>query len=505
MKGFTLTLLLAATLSAALTPIVRRAALRIGAVSNPGGRNVNDRTIPRLGGVAIFLAFWAPLIGLLLVDSTIAAFVRSESRRVAGLAAGALIMCALGVIDDTRRLRVWQKLATQLIAATIAFAAGFRIESIDLPLFGTLPMGIFAMPVTVAWIVGVVNAINLIDGLDGLAAGVVFFAAVTNFIVAYMTGFTLVATVTASMLGAVAGFWFFNFNPARIFMGDSGSYFLGFVLGTMSLAGAAQKASTAVSLLAPVIALGLPIVDTLLSMVRRVVEKRSIFTADRGHIHHRLLDMGLTHKRAVLVLYAVSALFMVASIAVSLGRSWQIGVAILAATATLFGVVRFVGYFDYIFTMTRQRAHLRGHDAEALRAALPRVLERIARCTNEDALWREIVVLCGEARLSSAELIATETTEAVVRQCGLAESGDLVSARFLLGSDDLARAALQVRWHSDLARVSPQAEILLQVIADALARGLERVGSEHAPLSPAPRSNPRPAQSPSSIALEEAR
>ena len=150
MKGFTLTLLLAATLSAALTPIVRRAALRIGAVSNPGGRNVNDRTIPRLGGVAIFLAFWAPLIGLLLVDSTIAAFVRSESRRVAGLAAGALIMCALGVIDDTRRLRVWQKLATQLIAATIAFAAGFRIESIDLPLFGTLPMGIFAMPVTVA-------------------------------------------------------------------------------------------------------------------------------------------------------------------------------------------------------------------------------------------------------------------------------------------------------------------------------------------------------------------
>ena len=160
-------------------------------------------------------------------------------------------------------------------------------------------MGVFALPVTVLWIVGVTNAVNLIDGLDGLAAGVTFFAAFTSFVIASISGSVFVALTMAALMGALVGFLFFNFNPARIFMGDSGSYFLGFVLATTALAGGGlqQKASTAVSLLVPVLALGVPIFDTLFSMFRRVLERRPIFSADRGHVHHRLLDIGLTHRR----------------------------------------------------------------------------------------------------------------------------------------------------------------------------------------------------------------
>src|SRR5262249_3320778 len=153
-------------------------------------------------------------------------------------------------------VRAMHKLFVQLAVAVIAFACGFRIEAVSLPLLGDLSMGIFALPVTALWIVGIVNAVNLIDGLDGLAAGVVFFAALTNFVVASIYGSVLPAVLMAAMLGAVVGFLFYNFNPARIFMGDSGSYFLGYVLATMSLFGSLQKTSTAVSLLVPVLALG---------------------------------------------------------------------------------------------------------------------------------------------------------------------------------------------------------------------------------------------------------
>jgi UDP-GlcNAc:undecaprenyl-phosphate GlcNAc-1-phosphate transferase len=478
MKGFVFTFVLATALSAALTPLVLRIALRLGAVSRPGGRNVNERAIPRLGGLSIFVAFWVPLIALLFIDSTVAGVLKLELRRVLGLAAGALVMCGLGLVDDLRRLRALQKLAVQILAAAVAFAAGFRIEAVVLPLLGPLQMGIFALPVTVAWIVGIVNAINLIDGLDGLAAGVVFFAGVTNFIVANMTDATMVATITASMLGAVLGFWFFNFNPARIFMGDSGSYFLGFVLGTLSLAGASQKTSTAVSLLVPVIALGLPIVDTLFSMLRRVLERRSIFSPDRGHIHHRLLDMGVTHRRAVLSLYGVCIVFAAASIAVSLGRRWTVGAAILAASVVLIGIVRFVGYFEYVLVLKQQRARLLSHDVEAFRAVVPPLIRRLTSCITEQEIWTSVDWLRREASIGAIE-IGEGSSDVRVERWGTATEDD-VAVTFPLGAEDRARATIRIHWRSESGSVSPQAEILLQVVADALAAAMERVGSRYA-------------------------
>ncbi len=261
MKSAVSALLIAIAVVAVLTPLVRLLAFRLGAVAHPGGRHIHKRSIPRLGGLAIMAAFFTPILVLMRLDPIIAEIMQKEAWRFVGVLGGGLAMCAVGVVDDTRGIRAIYKLFAQIIAALFAFRCGFAIHNVYVPFVGDLSMGAFAAPVTVLWIVGVVNAVNLIDGLDGLAAGVVFFAAITNLLVAWIGGSLFIALLSAATAGAVLGFLFYNFNPARIFMGDSGSYFLGFVLAVTSLL--SQKASTTVSLLAPVVALGVPIIDTL--------------------------------------------------------------------------------------------------------------------------------------------------------------------------------------------------------------------------------------------------
>lgn len=333
--------------SVLLTPLVARLGLKLGVVSHPGGRNIHDKPTPRVGGVAIGLAFFAPLVALFFVDSSVATTFRSETRRAVGLFVGGALICGVGFYDDARGLRALYKLYAQVVVAAIAFACGFRIEAVLLPFVGEISMGIFAAPVTMLWIVGLINAVNLIDGLDGLAAGVVFFAAVTNFFVAWMTSSIFVCLLMAATGGAVFGFYFYNKNPARVFMGDSGSYFLGYVLAVTSLTGASQKASTTVALIAPIVALGVPIFDTLFAMVRRILERRPVFSPDRGHIHHRLLDMGITHRRAVYIIYGFSVACAGLAIVISLGRSWAVGLALLGATIAVVFFVMFFGYMKY--------------------------------------------------------------------------------------------------------------------------------------------------------------
>ncbi len=487
MKAYVFAFVIAAVTCGILTPLVRRLAFRIGAVSGPGGRNVNERTIPRLGGIAICVAFFAPLLSLYFVESSVAHVFRAETIRAAGLFVGGVSLCALGVLDDTRRVRALYKLYVQLGVAILAFSCGFRIEVVHLPIFGDLSMGIFSLPVTIAWIVGIINAINLVDGLDGLAGGVVFFAALTNFIVAYMSGSIMVALVMASMLGAVLGFLFYNFNPARIFMGDSGSYFLGYTLATTSLLGSMQGASTAVSLLVPIIALGVPIFDTLFAMVRRVLERRPIFSPDRGHVHHRLLDMGITHKRAVLILYGLSVVFTIAAIGVSIGKSWQAGIAILAASVVLVGFIRFAGYFEYLHIIRRQKARLRTRDTELLREVIPHVPSMLMAARNEDEVWGAVRAIMKRADLAVIEVLVPpdskgEASLRFTREGGAPTDVELITARFPLGREDIARATLKFAWESDFGDVAPQTEVLLQVICDIVARELTRVGSAFAPL-----------------------
>jgi UDP-GlcNAc:undecaprenyl-phosphate/decaprenyl-phosphate GlcNAc-1-phosphate transferase len=485
MRSYVALFFVSALVSALLTPSVRALAIRMGAVSHPGGRNVNARAIPRFGGIAICVAFLVALGTLYLSEAGAAIVIHAQRRQLLGLVVGGIALCAVGVVDDAKSVRALYKLYAQIGAAIIAFACGFRIDAILLPYFGALYMGVFALPVTLLWIVGITNAINLIDGLDGLAGGVVAFAAITNLVLAHATGALFVEITMIAVLGSVVGFLLFNFNPARIFMGDSGSYFLGFVLGTMSLTGASQKASTAVSLLVPVLALGLPIVDTFLAVVRRVLERRPLFSPDRGHIHHRLLDMGLTHRRAVLTLYGVCVAFTAAAIGVSLGHIWTVGLALLVATVLVIGVVRFVGHFEYSLLLRRQMAGLRGQDTERLRRLVPEVPMLFASARTENDVWRALETVLERGRIATAELAAADGADAAITRWGedavLDGNDDTVSARYAIGPDAFARSELRFRWRNGAAEVSPQADVLLQIIVDVIAAALVRVGSTHAP------------------------
>jgi UDP-GlcNAc:undecaprenyl-phosphate GlcNAc-1-phosphate transferase len=492
MKAFLFAFVLAAVSSAVLTPVIRRLALRVGAVSLPGGRNVNVRQIPRLGGIAIAIAFLIPLLTILPAESVVAAALRAEWKRVTGLMLGAFIMATVGVADDTRSVRALHKLGFQVAAAVIAFAAGFRIEAVSVPFFGELSMGIFALPITVGWIVGVINAINLIDGLDGLAAGIAFFAALTNFVVAYVAHDTFVAALMVTTMGSIAGFLLFNFNPARIFMGDSGSYFLGIVLGTTSVIGAAQKTSTTVSILVPMLALGVPIFDTLFSIIRRFLERRPIFSADRGHIHHRLLDMGLTHRRSVLILYGVSFVLTIAAIGVSLGRSWQVGAALTCASIVLVALVRFAGYFEYVSRIRLRRGLSTASDTEQFRRAVPEVLAELATNHDENAVLGTLAGLAASGLVLDVELAAMGGGEPFQRWSHPTEidPAEVANVELPLGEVHNATTMLRIRWASKSGQATPESSILLQLIADATTHALKRSSSafvrapSHAPLAP---------------------
>ncbi len=310
MKTYVAAFLIALVACLLLTPLVRWAAFRFGLVDDGSeSRKVHSTPIPRLGGVAIAISYFLPVFGLIFLDNLASTAYYQDSLRVLGLVGGAAAVVLVGVLDDLFGLRALVKLGLQVAIALAVCWCGFQIHTIATP-FGTFPLLYFSIPVTVFWIVGVMNAMNLIDGLDGLAGGVALFAVVTLFILAMFNNNVVIAMSAASLAGALLGFLRYNFNPASIFMGDSGSLFLGFVLSTTAIWGSA-KSSTAVALMIPVLALGLPLFDTTLAIVRRFLGGKGIFSADRGHVHHRLLDLGLTHRQVVLVLYGVCFVFTV--------------------------------------------------------------------------------------------------------------------------------------------------------------------------------------------------
>lgn len=346
----------ALTISCLVTPWVRRLAFRVNACVEPGGRHIHSSRIPRLGGLAVVIAFLLPLILLASTESAVAQILLSRPWLLTGLVCGSLMMVTLGIVDDIRGVRAATKLWVQCATGLFAFACGFRIESIHLPLLGSLDFGLFSVFVTVFWIVAITNALNLIDGLDGLAAGIAFFACVTNIIVSALNGSVLVTLLSVCLAGAILGFLLYNFNPASIFMGDTGSMFLGFVLALTSMYGASVKSSTTVAILVPILALGLPILDTTFALLRRFLERRPLFSPDRGHIHHQLLALGITHRRAVLILYAVSLSMAAGSILVATGRDWHVG-AILASIS-LFLVLLYRGVSKRLYSdrQARERA-----------------------------------------------------------------------------------------------------------------------------------------------------
>jgi UDP-GlcNAc:undecaprenyl-phosphate GlcNAc-1-phosphate transferase len=324
MLKYLILFLLAFVSSLLFTPVVRTVARKLGALDLPGGRKVHDHPIPRLGGFSIFVTF-----DLILVISSQIDFFFFPSEFLWGinflwLIVASSIMLGIGAVDDLRRIPSSIKFFSQIIAGLIVALACVKIQVITLP-FGTINLGIWSIPVTILWVVAITNAINLLDGLDGLAAGTSFIICLAMFGISLLNQNIGIALCSAILAGSILGFLKYNFHPASIFLGDSGAYFLGFTLSVLPLMGGLKGTAT-FAILVPILALGLPIIDTALSMIRRLLrslhimeideEKNevkfffldgfSMFRADRDHIHHRLLQMGFTQRKAVILLYAIS-------------------------------------------------------------------------------------------------------------------------------------------------------------------------------------------------------
>ena len=288
----------AAAISYLSTPFVKKLAFKIGAVDVPkDNRRMHKKPIPRLGGLAIVIAF---LLCTFL-------FVKLE-KQMQGILLGAIIILVVGVLDDCLALPALPKFFAQIAAGTIVVLHGCEIRYVTNP-FSVVPfdLGWMAGPVTVFWIVLMTNAVNFIDGLDGLAVGVSGISTCTMLVIALLLGEESVAVILAALLGACIGFIPYNFNPAQIFMGDTGSTFLGFVLASISVQGL-FKMYAVISFMVPFLILGVPFFDVSFAVIRRLAKGQNPMTADRGHIHHRLIDMGFSQKQAVAVLYIISAI-----------------------------------------------------------------------------------------------------------------------------------------------------------------------------------------------------
>ena len=345
-------LLIAAVITFALTPVAMRAAWRLGVVDRPGGRRIHDRPIPLLGGVAIFLGILVAVLPNLDVD-----------RRYASILIGAGLICLLGVVDDRFGIPPLPKLLGQIACAAIPVATGMTIDSITIPLIepSTVSFGILAYPLTIIFIVAVANVVNLADGMDGLAAGVCGISALTFAILALSLGRISAGVMAAAVAGACLGFLPWNFNPAQVFMGDSGALVLGFLLACVSIQGV-MKTAAALSLVFPLVVLLVPILDTSFVILKRLKSGQSIASADKNHFHHRLLRVGYTQRQAVGLLYAWSGVLAAFALAIRLfpyrtEGTWNLWPSI---GLTLFGLIAlFVTYYVVVALEIIKYRHLR--------------------------------------------------------------------------------------------------------------------------------------------------
>ncbi len=319
--------------SAAITPLVRRLAFVLGAVDKPNARRVNKKAMPAMGGLAIFIAF------------TFGTFVllrgQFQTHELFSIFLAECIIIITGMIDDIKELNPKEKMLGILLAAlVIYFLAGVRMNILTIPFLGTFELGWLSFPITIFWILAITNAVNLIDGLDGLATGVSIIALFTMGVIAYF--FLSITNVSVSIMifclvAALIGFLPHNFHPAKIFLGDTGALFIGFMIAVLSLKG--LKNVTFITLLIPVIILGVPITDTIYAMLRRILNKKPISQADKHHLHHRLMQLGLSHRQTVLVIYGLALVFSLISLLYPLSTLWG---CLALTVAVLIGLELFV-------------------------------------------------------------------------------------------------------------------------------------------------------------------
>ena len=386
-------LLIALGLSFVMTLAVRGVARRLGVVDHPDDyRKVQERPIPRLGGIAIFVSYFGALLivaGLYRSGDLGGLFWSSPGGvRYFWVGSGGVAVLAIGVWDDVRGLRARWKFLLLAGVSVLMFSVGFRVEGISNPFGGGhIDLGLWGVPLTLFWFLGCINAMNLIDGLDGLASGVGLFVAATVFVTAVMLGNMWMAFLSIALVGSLLGFLVFNFHPASIFLGDSGSLLLGFLIAALGLEGA-QKSRVAVALLIPVIALGLPVMDTMLAILRRWARATPLSAGDRQHIHHKLLDLGFTHRQAVLVLYGTCFVLAICALLMTAVRSMAAAWVLAFLGVLLFFAIHLVGRSEIRLAKRRLGSVIMGmRRGGETRVAGYMAIERMARAGNLDAMW----------------------------------------------------------------------------------------------------------------------
>ncbi len=399
-----------------LTPVAAKVGKRFGAVDAPNARKVHSCAIPRTGGMAIMMAFFLGHFVLLTAGSALGRFP-VDWGFLGVFWAGAFFASGIGITDDFRRVPAWMKLLMQILAATMAFLGGVRIGGVVIMETAWHFPLITSYLFTVFWFILLINAINLIDGLDGLAAGVTIFSATVMTILLVAGKQEKDAVAFAALAGGTLGFLKYNFNPAKVFMGDGGSYFLGYALAFLSVR-YGTKSQTGLSLLIPFLALGVPIFDVMVSVVRRFITGRKIFQADKGHIHHKLLAMGLTIRKTVLILYGTSGILALSALLLIHLRSVRSGIILFLLGTAAIIFVRKIGYFEYLASdklfnwlhdlrdvagLTRSRRTFLGAEMD------------IMESENLDEMWRQTCAALEMNGFDSALLVLINGNTPVLR------------------------------------------------------------------------------------------
>lgn len=439
-----------------LTPAVRILAVRLGYVDKTSKRKIHDQPIPHIGGAAIFAAFLIPFAGFLVYQNMITDVLIEYRAEVFGVLMGALTVFLIGVFDDIKGARARFKFIVEILAACIVYYAGVRILKLSNP-FSETPFTFghsVGLPLTVIWIVGVTNAVNMSDGIDGLAAGMAIFVSIVMFVLSLVNNHTLIALISITLAGSTAGFLVFNFPPAKIFMGDSGALFLGFMLGSISILGSV-KGSAAVALVIPVLAMIVPISDTLMAMARRFLKGRGMMEADQDHVHHRLLKRGLSHTQIILVLYGVTIFFGLVALSLVYTQRRENGIVLGAVGILAVILIRRLGYSEFkVDRLTEtiresreerkrtreEREIIKGFETKAQNLSIPEIWEELA----------ETVKLLGytavEIDPEQGTSLFRNNTEA--EEDGTGERGRDLS--FFWKSPDISADALDINWSLEL-------------------------------------------------------
>lgn len=462
-------------LSALFTPAVRDFALRRRFVDDTrSARQVHTRIIPRLGGVA-FVGAWLAAIGTLLVtDAPLRHAFSDRIPRSAGFLAGALVIAALGLVDDLRGLRARYKLLVQLGVGLLLCSSGFTVHEIQLPGQIVLHLGHLAVPLTVLWIAGVMNAMNLVDGLDGLAGGVSLIALVAAFVFGVAQGNVLLAVYSAALAGAVLGFLLYNFNPASIFMGDTGSLFLGYFLGVALLVPAEVPSTSALRLALPVAVLGVPIADLLLAILRRALRGRGVFSPDKEHLHHRLLARGMSQRDAVLTIYGAGIILAAGGLAMAFGGPGTEIIVCGALTGAGISALRLMGVFE-VPMKTLWEARRRNLELRATMRGIKHQLEHVPTLDEVIESFHQFAPAVSASAVSAR--IGSKLSE---RSYQAGEGGEFKAA-FSLSEGRRSLGNVTVVWRDGRETLDLDHALAIEELCETVARAVKRVRPDAEP------------------------